>query len=163
MPPLALHFTRSTDSLSTLTTSGSFTSPSSPTFTQGEPLHRCLTRDSSSPSLASPLASTSSILYTDKHVTLTPSTLTLRGLSFPFGKETTIPLEKISSAGSSSSSAEPRGRVRVCGLWRRKSNRAGKSQIVVTVSGWMGKVGFKVECEEAWWAAWELARRAPKE
>lgn len=143
---------RNNSSISTLslaTSSGTCTTPSSPTFTNGEPLHRCLTRSSS-------LVSPSEILYIDKKVTLTFSHLTIRGLPNPLRREMSFPLEKILSAQSANAE-------RARGAWWRRGRKSRKGGVELTVKGWTGRVQFRVESEEAWGAAWELASSAPKE
>lgn len=143
---------RNNSSISTLslaTSSGTFTTPSSPAFTNGEPLHRCLTRSSS-------LVSPSEILYTDKRVTLTFSHLTIRGLPNPLRREMTFPLEKVLSAQSLSAELAR-------AAWWRRGRKSRKSGVEVLVKEWTGRVAFRVESEEAWWAAWVLASSAPKD
>lgn len=147
-------------------------SSSSPYFL-GAPLSRVETRNDSFDSLSPPKT-----LYEDRFIRLTSTHLTLNHLLLrPF---VTFPISRIHSAKSLVSPAqrvvmEGRGKPSAdlaYGLanggvgwtaiaWARDAKRTaggGKGAVVVDVEGWLLRVGFSVEDEEAFWEAWSTIR-----
>ncbi|GAA5868734.1 hypothetical protein JCM1840_004374 [Sporobolomyces johnsonii] len=117
-------------------------------------------------------------LYSDTFCTLTSTTLTIRHILHR--TSLTLPLSSIRSSRPFCTPAEryallhggPRRRltgVRTRGVgwtgitWARDLDRfvdqRWTSAVVLHVDGWVGRVGFSVEDQEAWWRAWEVARK----
>ncbi|GAA5948411.1 hypothetical protein JCM21900_002702 [Sporobolomyces salmonicolor] len=127
-----------------------------------------------------PSSSSRQPLYSDAFCTLTSSTLTVRRILHRTSM--TLPLSSIRSSRPFCTPAERYAllhggaRLRLTGVrtggvgwtgitWARDADRVVEERwtcaVVLKVDGWVGRVGFSVDDPDAWWSAWEEARKGP--
>lgn len=147
-------------------------SPSSihyPSYSLGAPLSRVETRSDSFDSFTTP-----SPVYQDSFVRLTSTQLTLShfllrpSISFPLSRIRSVkplvsPADRVKLEGGGKPPLEmsvgtTNGGLGWTGIvWAKDSmrhGRGGQGLVVLDVDGWALRVGFSVEDEESFWAAW---------
>lgn len=130
----------------------------------GAPLSRVFTRTStfSQSSLTKTTSSSSTkvepALYSDATLSLTESSLTID--NFLLCKRVSLPLHKIKGVESLASNRQRHAGVKSKRVaWAKKPSRSAEgNKLVLSVDGWLFKVGIYVQNEALFWDAWEVAR-----